>query len=200
MDATPPRKKDWVLTRESLDKLLICLDPDRERAGEKYENLRRTLVSFFEWRGCPFPEEQADETLNRAARKLGEGTPIHNLQGYCYGVARRLALELAQQQSREAQREELSDDLPAPSAGEEGWERERRLECFEHCLRSLPVESQVLIIQYYQAEKRAKIDNRAKLAQRLSIPLNTLRVRAYRIREQLDACIANCLRQPLRSV
>src|ERR671938_30866 len=62
-----------ALTAEAFTKLLARLDPDRERAGEKYEELRRTLVKFFEWRGAPFPEDQADETFNRVARKLDEG-------------------------------------------------------------------------------------------------------------------------------
>ena len=38
------------LTREGLDRLLARLDPDLERAGEKYRNLHRKLVKLFEWR------------------------------------------------------------------------------------------------------------------------------------------------------
>ena len=56
-----------TLTSEAFDQLLDCLDANRERAGERYETLRRTLVRYFEWRKTPFPEEHADETLNRAA-------------------------------------------------------------------------------------------------------------------------------------
>ena len=61
-----------ALTQESFAALLLFLDADRERAGEKYEELRRTLIRFFEWRGAPFPEEHADETLNRVARQAAE--------------------------------------------------------------------------------------------------------------------------------
>ncbi len=49
-----------ALTSETFAALLFSLDADRERAGEKYEDLRRTLIRFFEWRGAPFPEEHAD--------------------------------------------------------------------------------------------------------------------------------------------
>ena len=49
------------LTADIFAKLLARLDPDRERAGERYEDLRRTLTRFFEWRNAPFPEEQTDE-------------------------------------------------------------------------------------------------------------------------------------------
>ena len=90
---TPFLKKEWVLTSESFGKLLARLDTDPEVAGEKYEALRRMLVKFFGWRGAPFPEEHADETLNRVTRKLDEGLVIKDMPGYCYGVARLLYLE-----------------------------------------------------------------------------------------------------------
>src|SRR5258707_3559667 len=82
-----------ALTANAFAKLLNRLDADRERAGEKYEDLRRTLNRFFEWRGAPFPEEHADETFNRVARKLDEGVEIKNFGGYCYEVARLVCLE-----------------------------------------------------------------------------------------------------------
>lgn len=39
-----------ALTANAFTKLLNRLDADRERAGEEYEDLRLTLVRFFEWR------------------------------------------------------------------------------------------------------------------------------------------------------
>src|SRR5262249_20815283 len=83
----------WLLTEESFAKLLRSLDSDWERAGEMYEDWRRTLIRFFEWRGTSAPAEQADETLNRVARRLYEGQEVTNIGGYCYGVARLVLLE-----------------------------------------------------------------------------------------------------------
>ena len=80
-------------TSETFARLLLSLDVERERAGEKYEDLRRTLIRFFEWRGAPFPEEHADETFNRVERKLGAGVEIKNIGGYAYQVARLIFLE-----------------------------------------------------------------------------------------------------------
>src|SRR5919106_1366075 len=82
-----------ALTSETFAALLFSLDADRERAGEKYEDLRRTLIRFFEWRGSQFPEENADEALNRVARKLSDGVEIRNISGYCYEVARLIFLD-----------------------------------------------------------------------------------------------------------
>src|ERR1043165_9546383 len=83
-----------ALTAEAFTKLLARLDSEHERAGEKYEDLRRTLIRYFEWRGAPFPEEHTDETFNRVARKLSEGIEIKNVGGYCYEVALLVCLEV----------------------------------------------------------------------------------------------------------
>jgi DNA-directed RNA polymerase specialized sigma24 family protein len=195
VDVLPPRKKDWVLTREAFDKLLSRLDPDRERSGEEYERLRGVLVNFFEWRGSLYPDEHADETLNRVARRLAEGEVVQDFHGYCYGVARRLWLEVAAEQGRGAA---LAAEPPEPPdlrpTADEQAARERRLGCFEHCLRALPRESREMLIRYYRAEKRARIDGRAALAAHYGITLNTLRVRTHRLRAQLEKCIAQCLK------
>src|SRR5436190_18825938 len=98
-----------ALTADAFAKLLDRLGDDREQAGEKYEDLRRTLIRFFQWRGAPFPEEQTDETFNRLARKLDEGIEIKNIGGYCYEVGRLVFLEsLKGHQSRQAPLEEIN--------------------------------------------------------------------------------------------
>ena len=63
------RKKDWTLTKEAFERLLDSLDANRERAGEKYENVRRKLIEFFEARGSNSPADRADQTINRVARR-----------------------------------------------------------------------------------------------------------------------------------
>lgn len=185
----------WVLTEEAFSKLLESLDPDRERAGEKYEDLRRTLVRFFEWRGTPAPEEHVDETLNRVARRLDEGQVINNFGGYCYGVARLVLMESLK--GREKEIIPLEDAAPAAlvaaeDAGDAAAEEEKRLECLEECLRKLPNESRELIIEYYQDEKRDKIDRRKALAERLGIPRLALGNRAQRLRDKIAQCVKSC--------
>ena len=64
--ASPPRKKDWVLTQAAFDKLLQRLDPSLERAALKYENIRLSLTEFFRSRGCHGCADLADETIDRA--------------------------------------------------------------------------------------------------------------------------------------
>ena len=189
----PYLKKEWVLTSEAFGKLLARLDPDPEAAGEEYETLRRMLVRFFEWRGASFPEELADETLNRVTRKIDQGLEIKDLSGYCYGVARLLYLETSK--SPDSRRATVGDLEAVVAPQPEAIADEPRLRCFERCLQSLPADSRLLITEYYQHEQRAKIAGRKELAVRLGIPINALRSRATRIRDRLENCVNDCMRR-----
>jgi RNA polymerase sigma factor (sigma-70 family) len=193
MDRGSVSKSEWTLSGEALAGFLACLDLDSDRAGEKYESLRLMLMKFFDWRGAHFPEECADETINRVIRKIDEGETIRDIPTYCHGVARLVLLEkLKSPESRRADFEELPPDaLVAP----EPEEKDEKQECFEWCLKELPVESRQLILHYYSDEKREKIDRRLALAQRLGIPLNTLRSRAQRIRNRLEECVNGCIKK-----
>jgi DNA-directed RNA polymerase specialized sigma24 family protein len=191
MDGVSASKSEWTLSEEALAKFLLCLDSDYDRAGAKYEGLRLMLIKFFDWRGALFPEECADETINRIIRKIDEGDTIRDIPTYCYGVARMVFLEdLKSPESRRVDFEELS---PATVVAPGPEERDEKQECFERCLNELPLESRQLILQYYSNERREKIDGRQALAQQMSIPLNALRSRAQRIRNRLERCIEGCL-------
>lgn len=193
-------KTVWTLTPEAFDRLLLAFDAaDRERAGQKYENLRRKLLEFFEARGSYTPDEHADETLNRAARKLDEGEAIENLNNYCYGIAKFLWMEVSRSRAKEPVA--LDDNYKSPAISnldEEESEqlrqtRERRLECFEECLHKLPDETRVFIVEYYREENGLKIELRKQQAARLQTTLNAMRLRASRLRRELGACINSCL-------
>jgi len=199
-----PRRK-WALTQEAFDQLLACLGSDRESAGKKYLEVRGNLVRFFEWRGCSFPEDHADETINRVAKRVSEGEEIRNPVGYFLGAARMLLLEIHKERAKERQalsevasaeatlyRSEyqakgLSEDL---SKG-----LEPRVECLEQCLESLSAKNRELILQYYQGEKREKIEIRRRLGEQFGVPPNTLRMRAVRLREKLLLCVSECLKK-----
>ena len=193
MDVVSVSKSEWTLSAEALAKFLACLDPDADCAGSKYESLRLTLMKFFDWRGAHFPEECADETINRVIRKIDEGETIRDIPTYCHGVARLVLLEkLKSPDNRRTDFEELP---PAALVAPEPEEVDEKQECFERCLKELPIESRQLILQYYSDEKREKIDRRLSLARRLSIPLNALRSRAQRIRNRLEDCVNGCLKK-----
>src|SRR5688572_17898260 len=87
-----PRRK-WSLTQEAFESLLSALGEERDSAAAKYLELHHNLVQFFEWRGCSFPADHADETLNRVAKRIAAGEEVRNPASYSIGVARLLLLE-----------------------------------------------------------------------------------------------------------
>jgi len=194
-DAGSPRRK-WALTKEALDRLLACLDSDVEAAGEKYLLLRRNLVRYFEGRGCPFAEDHADESINRIAKRLDESEDIRDLNGYAYGIARLLLLEVYKERERE---ERALKELPLLRlVDDDRAEFDQvgdRLECLNHCLERLPPDGRQLIVAYYQGESQSRIENRKRLTESLGIPNRALRSRAVRIREKLEACLSTCLKK-----
>ncbi len=179
-----------MLSKDALEKLLFHLDEDRERAGEKYETLRLGLIRFFEWRGCAFSEDHADETIDRVARRIVQGEEIRNIHNYTAGVARFVFMEIVKE--REKQQMALRQ-LPPDPVREENPEDDTRAECLRRCLQALPPESLQLMMDYYRSEGRNKIDLRKKLAQQRDISAHTLRMRLQRLRGKLEECIADCL-------
>jgi RNA polymerase sigma factor (sigma-70 family) len=190
MDPTRQSSK-WELSEQAFEKFLACLDADRNRAGEIYETLRQKLILFFQVRTISAAEEAADEVLNRVMRKLDTGEEIREPMTYVFGIARMMLLEVTRKQERQ---QELPDQLSiaAPSSDEDEA-MEAQLACLRQCLAKLTADQRELITNYYQEEKRAKINLRQALAQRLGLDMNALRVRACRVRDQLQACVQKCV-------
>jgi RNA polymerase sigma factor (sigma-70 family) len=180
-------KKEWVLSQEAFDMFLAWLDADRDRAGEKYEEIRCKLIRIFAHRGCPIAEELTDEAINRVSRRLPEiaGTYVGDPALYFYGVAQNVYKEHIKKKPE-------VKPLPPPNLPEE---IERNYACLDHCMEGLDAVSRDLILKYYQQEKRAKIDHRKEVADRLGISLNSLRMRVHRIKAILQQCVGECLKQ-----
>jgi len=190
-------KKEWVLTQDAFNSLLDWLDADRDRAGSKYEAIRLRLIKIFTCRGCPVAEELADETINRVtARVLDvasdyQGDPAH----YFYGVSHKVHQEYLRKLP--AQQINLETDAANSSIATASLadDIESEYQCLEGCLDHLPTENRDLVVQYYQQERQAKIEHRKRLAQEFGIAVNALRIRAHRIRLELQRCVQDCLQQ-----
>lgn len=205
MDASPSLKKDWVLNQEAFDKLLAKLDTDRERAGERYENLRQKLITFFECRGSLSPEDHADETINRVARGIESGKEIYvsNPASYFYGVARNILKEYWEKRERDTtpidgltrDKEPSEDPSELKEYESKRQNFEQQLECLERCKKALRPDDGDLIIRFYQGEGSEKLRTRKLLANELGITRNALSNRALRIRDKLEHCVDACMRQ-----
>ena len=187
-----PRKRAFErLSAGGLARLLGRLASDPERAGAAYEALQHTLIRFFDWRGAWSPEECADETLDRLAGKLDEGSRIEDVNSFALGIARLVLLE--QWRRAEARAVPAEDAHLERLVAPEPAADEPRQACLERCLEELPRETRDLVLQYYVAQGRSKIDNRRRLAITQGLTDNALRSRVQRVRDRLERCIAKCL-------
>ena len=187
--AKAPPKSEWVLTQAAFDGFLAILDRDRDKAGEKYEYIRLKLLKYFQWCGSDVPDIDADETINRVTRRIHEGQDVYNLTGYIYGVARLVHAEsLKVRNLRRALDEESFVELSSIEVEVEVANQE----CMERCLGRLSKEDRQVITEYYRYKKAEKIDCRKRLAARLGISLNTLRVKMHRQRMNLEECVEKC--------
>lgn len=188
--------RDSGMTPEEFEALLAQLDPDRERAGEIYVTVRRKLVRLFEWRGCAAPEDLADETMNRVARRLAEGIELRSSDPYGYfcGVAHLLYKESLRRAARE-QRVLAEGGAWATAAFEDDEPTDRRLDCLRRCLAQLAPDQRDLVLRYHQGAQGANpqgesnIRNRQGLAREVGLPMNALRIRVHRIRRKLESCL-----------
>jgi DNA-directed RNA polymerase specialized sigma24 family protein len=183
-------EKELALSQETFDELLAWLHPDRDEAGKKYVDIRGRLIKIFIYRGSVVAEDLADETINRVARKVREikshyaGDPFL----YFHGVARYVYLEYSKKKQ------------PAPlpfiltSTPDEDDPAEMEHFCLERCMERLTPQNRKLILEYFQDDKRAKIDRRQELTRQLGISLNALRIRMHRVCATLKECMHECLK------
>ena len=175
------------ISQEQFDLLLGWLDPDREKAGARYEWIRKRLIKIFVCRGSAIPEELADKTINRVARKLPEIRPTYS------GDPARYFSGVASNIFRESLRKDKVPVIGMPETAPPDEDEERIRTCFEKCMAELPPPDRDLVLSYYQQEKQAKIDHRKVLAGRLGLGMNALRIRACRIRSGLQECVEKCV-------
>ena len=187
---SPAMKTQWELTEESFNLFLSWLATDRDVAAKKYEELRRRLVQLFYNRGCPVAEDLADETFNRVMRRLPDiiegyiGAPA----AYIHGTAHNVFLDYLKKRN-----EPLPEQMAEPVRAPESQSDELIYACLERCIVHLTPQNRELVIQYYQENKRAKIEHRKQLAERLGLAVNALRIRLCRLRLNLQQCIEDCL-------
>ena len=195
-------REEPAITQLAFTRLLAWLDDGVHSNGERYLEMRRRLVSYFDRRNRPTAEELADETLNRVARTLAQTGAIATKPParYCYVVAKFVLLEDVRRERRHIPLDETwhtDSSRPAVRCGPDSGVmlKEQRLDCLDRCLQELKPEQRELIVEYYADERRQKIERRRELATRLGISMNALGIRAFRIRDGLMACVESCRRR-----
>jgi DNA-directed RNA polymerase specialized sigma24 family protein len=168
----------------AFDRLLTALDADRDRAAQAYEHLRDRTTGLLRWWGAADAEDLADVTLDRVARKLEEGVAIAegSFGAYVRGVARMIFYEAQRRPKLQAGD---AIHLAPPPSSDHDW-----LVCLDTCLDTLSPSERTLVLRYYGDGKPS--DVRRRLGLELGVTMTALRIRAHRLRAQLERCVREC--------
>ena len=180
--------KESAQSKGSFDYLLAWLNPDREEAGRRYEEIRGRLIKIFARHGCSEAEDLADETLRRVELKVHTVAPdwVNDPALYFYAVARNVRHEYGRHKPLPWTLPPVPDSVQA----------EREDACLERCMDQLLTgDERELVLQYHQGEGRTKIESRQGLARQHGLGLNALRIRIHRLVTRLRPCILDCLAQ-----
>jgi hypothetical protein len=188
------------LSHLAFTRLLEWLDDGVDSRGERYLEMRRRLVCYFDRRDRRCADELADETLNRVGRTLAnDGAIVTKPQArYCYVVAKFVLLEnIRSERSRlrihDSRHSVIGWDERGATliAQNAAADHEELVDLLDRHLQELSADQRALIVEYYRDEGGQKIARRRALAERLGISMNALGLRAARIREAVRAAMAD---------
>jgi DNA-directed RNA polymerase specialized sigma24 family protein len=178
-----------MVERDGWRRLLATFDLEPARAAERYRRARLRVIERLRARRCPDAEAIADEAFERAARRLGGGEVVRGeIEHYVNGIARLVALEAG----RKAQRLRSLDRDP-PDHRSYLDEDPAIDPVLERCLDDLGPDGRALLIAYHTGDGAERIAARRRLADQLGIGLNALRIRAHRLRGQLELGVRRAL-------
>lgn len=205
-EATRARPTDHgrEVNAEQFGALLDRLDADRERAWSIYAGMRERLTRFFAEKNCLTAVECADDTLDRAARRLADGAELTVEDPYQYLLG--IAYNVLREYWKDAERKTVELEALGPVSHPDGdpedvrrsaearAERERRLDCLTRCLAEQPPEWRAFLAAYHTGASGAeRIEQRRRLAAEMGVELNALRIRACRARDRIERCLRGCL-------
>ena len=187
----------WAASEETFARFLKWLADGQSPDGQAYLDLRSRLVSYFERKGCLSADDLADQTLERVNRRLDEvgRIEVETPAKFCYITAKFVFLEYLRAERRKESSIDITEleRLKGRNEQTDDVDRKEKLDrCLTGCLSELPTVERSLIVEYYFGERRAKIDHRRSLADKLGLSPNALAIRACRIRERLESCIREC--------
>jgi DNA-directed RNA polymerase specialized sigma24 family protein len=175
------------ITAENFAALLAALGDTPQERGKQYETLRSKLIFFFSRRSLQFPEDLADEVLDRLAHRIAEGVEISSISAFALGIARYVAQEQSAKQPHLLALDELFwNNVPAHLTTQS---EEEEIDRMEGCLKKLPRAEARLLEGYYLAHADNPMQARKNLANDLGISANTLRQRVFLARQSLRACM-----------
>ncbi len=175
------------MTAESLKQLLNAFSSDPAAAGDAFQKLRESLNRYFTVKGDSAPETATDETLDRVARKISEGTAIEDMTKYGFAAARFVYLErLRLEQKQTTAAKTFYEAHEARAKGEERDDFALMRECFGEMSEA---DRQILRNYFADLPSAELVVRRQDLIDEQQITLNQMRLKIFRLRKRLQNCV-----------
>lgn len=177
-------------TREPFTLFLDFLCPgDPDEANRRYLSLHRKLEGYFRLRGMIDPVNDADDTIDRAARKIANGVSVPGVDKFCIGIARNIVRERFRQKKHEDDAFiQFTEDSQNNNNNEEMIEEITNI--MRRCFDRLPHDDRDVLQSYCKVPGGiSRPEHRRQLAEKLQSTIEALRIRVTRLRRRLDECV-----------
>ena len=155
---------------------------------QSYCDLRARLINYVRRLGSYTPEDHADEAILRVLQNQGKGEVIRDLRGYSLGVVHNVFLE----STREPRAFPLTSERAAEPLTHNAEELD---ECLTKCLMTISARERKILKTYSDASGQERIANRRRLAKKLGMKPDVLRLQVHRIRKRLGRCVEDYCEQ-----
>ena len=160
------------------DQIFEVLEPHSTSTESAFLQCRFKLIKFFSWRHCEDPANLADETIVRLLKNVDQGQLVLFDKPYSYVYA--IAVNVFREYQRAIKkRPSLVAQVAPPSTPEQTDD------CRELCLKQLSAPKLQLLSRYY-------LTDRENLTGQLQLSPNALRLKIYRIKQELRECCEDC--------
>ena len=165
----------------------LCPD-DPDEAYRRYIRLHEKLTGFFRLQGMYDPENDADDTINRAEEKLAKGHNVPEPTRFCRGIAKNIVHE----RRRAKQHEESAFLKFIENCQDKSTEAlvDKIMSLIKPCFEQLSEDDQDLLIAYCKVPSGpAGAKQRRELADKRKSSISALRIRITRLRRDLQDCV-----------
>lgn len=176
--------------------LLAALCPDDpDEAYRRYLRLHEKLTGFFRSQGMYDPENDADDSINRAEEKLAKGHNVPDPTRFCMGIAKNIVHE-----RRRAKLHEESAFLKfVENCQDKSTDAlvDKIMNLIKPCFEQLSMDDRDLLIAYCKVPSGpAGAEQRRQLAETRKSSISALRIRITRLRRELQNCVRGRSKKP----
>jgi len=179
--------EDQEVNAQPFTALLTFLCPeDPNEASRLYLRLHQKLTGYFHLKGMSDPIHDADDTLDRAGKKILEGVAIPDIDRFCLGIARNVFLE----RMRNKKREESAFIQFFENSQNDETLLDRITNLMKPCFEKLSPDDRDLLNSYCKVPPGlSRAEHRRRLAESLKSTIAALRIRVTRLRRALEECV-----------